>query len=71
MEEEYREFMRKSMERNEERSRSKRMQRHIMKRVESKNSARKPEPNIYATKQRYKYSYFNLQEPNEDDNKFQ
>lgn len=59
MKEEYKEFAKRSLERSKDRSTSKRMSRHIQKRQEAQSRSPANEVNIYAQKQRYKYSYFN------------
>lgn len=57
---EYKDYVRKSLESSRERSASKREAKHLEKlRESSSKSPSYVEPNIYATKQRYKYSHFN------------
>ncbi|CDW79214.1 UNKNOWN [Stylonychia lemnae] len=68
MNEEYREYAKKSMERSRDRSTSKRMSRHIQKRQEAQSKSPTSEVNIYSQKQRYKYSYFNQLQNNQQNN---
>lgn len=57
---EYKEYIRKSLETSRERSTSKREAKHLEKlRESSGKSPQQQEVNLYATKQRYKYSHFN------------
>lgn len=60
MHSEYKDYIRKSLETSRERSLSKREAKHIEKiRESSSKSPRNQEQNLYATKQRYKFSLFN------------
>ncbi len=57
---EYKDYIRKSLETSRERSTSKREAKHLEKLNESNSKSPQPfEFNLYATKQRYKYSHFN------------
>lgn len=57
---EYKDYIRKSLETSRSLSTSKREAKHLEKlREASEKSPQQQEVNLYATKQRYKYSYFN------------